>query len=531
MSNAQLLPSSGLLNDHRIRPGLIVCLGAWAVLTYMAGVTNAWTATPDSSLYMGLGRSLAEGQGYVFNGEVCTDVGPGLPLILAGLQRLFGDVFWPANLLMALFALAAAVAIYKALIQMTDKATATTVAVITVLSYSFFEWGHRILTDMPFLTMMWWAIAVVLRERSPLWRVLTGTVALSCVAIIIRVPGVLAIGAVSLGLVLGAVPGRPLGGRILRGCALLIPAALASGAFFLWTASVTNHKALYARIATRHEALDLGRVADDVSQGLCLLPKAVGKSLLGDDETFYVFAGGVLILLIALGAVVLWRRGRRLAGTAMVVFLPAMVLVGGGVRAIQERYLLPVMPLMAWCTIEGVCACASFVASRYGRNPARWAVAAATGLAVLVIAINQPLTVREAFYWSYLAHTGQQNRVPNYVKYADLVAAAKPVIERTPPDAVIALSGEEWRFLHYITRRRVVRLVSQPWQKRSFTPEQAREAEMTTPAMVLYDVGHATEKQKDQLLRDLSGRYKLELATRYYRVFGPEAAPGTGDNR
>ena len=52
---------------------------AWSliVVVYLIGVCPAWWPTSDSALYLSLSRSLAEGRGFVYNGQTHTLVTPG----------------------------------------------------------------------------------------------------------------------------------------------------------------------------------------------------------------------------------------------------------------------------------------------------------------------------------------------------------------------------------------------------------------------------------------------------------------------
>ena len=78
-------------------------VGAIVAAVYLAGVPVQWWPTPDSALYLGLGRSLAEGDGYRFDGEPCTTVTPGLPWILAGIRTVFGGGYVAPTVFIVLF--------------------------------------------------------------------------------------------------------------------------------------------------------------------------------------------------------------------------------------------------------------------------------------------------------------------------------------------------------------------------------------------------------------------------------------------
>ncbi len=85
------------------RRGLVLAI--IIVLQFFLIVNDSWKATPDSALYLELGESLADGRGYVFNGEPHTYVPPGFPAIVAVGARLFGESFLTYRMLMALMGL------------------------------------------------------------------------------------------------------------------------------------------------------------------------------------------------------------------------------------------------------------------------------------------------------------------------------------------------------------------------------------------------------------------------------------------
>jgi hypothetical protein len=53
-----------------------------------SAIRSVWAIDPDASLYVGLGRSLAAGDGYALDGVPHTKYPPGLPLLLAGVTRV-----------------------------------------------------------------------------------------------------------------------------------------------------------------------------------------------------------------------------------------------------------------------------------------------------------------------------------------------------------------------------------------------------------------------------------------------------------
>ena len=57
------------------------------VVWFALAVSPSWLPTPDSALYLMLGRSLAQGHGYALDGQPHAYVPPGYPLFLAALLR------------------------------------------------------------------------------------------------------------------------------------------------------------------------------------------------------------------------------------------------------------------------------------------------------------------------------------------------------------------------------------------------------------------------------------------------------------
>ena len=120
---------------------------------YLAGVPARWWPTPDSAMYLGLGRSLAEGEGYRFNGEPCTVVTPGLPWILAGIRTVFGDGCAAPTVFIVLCALGALVLIYRWVDKLEGRHVALAVVLATALTDGLYHNAHRILTDVPSVTI------------------------------------------------------------------------------------------------------------------------------------------------------------------------------------------------------------------------------------------------------------------------------------------------------------------------------------------------------------------------------------------
>ncbi len=107
------MPGLGqLVGRVRRRSRFVGAALAGVALLYLAAVNARWSPSPDSALYLGLGRNLAQGRGYTFLGRSQTRTEPMVPLLGAASYRLFGDSFLPLNLLYSGVGLAAAGMVY-----------------------------------------------------------------------------------------------------------------------------------------------------------------------------------------------------------------------------------------------------------------------------------------------------------------------------------------------------------------------------------------------------------------------------------
>jgi hypothetical protein len=180
---------------------LLACLIAGA---YLACVHGQWWPTSDSALYVGLGRSLLDGNGYQFNGEFCNEVTPGLPWLYAICQALGGEhSFWLCHLAVTAAALAALWLIYAVLSRLTDRTLALAVALSTAGSKIFFHHANQFLTDVPFMVFYWGIIYASVRYlQAPRWRYLVIAGVLVALGMVVRVPGLTVVGPLALGVLL-----------------------------------------------------------------------------------------------------------------------------------------------------------------------------------------------------------------------------------------------------------------------------------------------------------------------------------------
>lgn len=126
-------------------------LGLTLVL-YVAGFNAQWRLEPDSALYLSIGRNLAEGAGYTFHGKDHRLAYPGVPLLFAGLFKLFGTgSLLPHLISMWLMGLATLALVYRLFLLHAGRPTAVLMTFGVAISRVFYRYTFELLTDLPFL--------------------------------------------------------------------------------------------------------------------------------------------------------------------------------------------------------------------------------------------------------------------------------------------------------------------------------------------------------------------------------------------
>lgn len=428
------------------------CIGA----IYFGGVTGRWWPTPDSALYLGLARSLASGEGYRFNGQVCNSVTPGLPMILAGLRRAFGQGCWAPNLFMAVCGVGALALIYWGINRLSDRLTALMVTLCCAFSYTFFFNCHRILTDAPGTVLFWATFCVCLRaSRGRLWW-LPAVAVLTAATVTVRAPAVLMLAPLAIGLLVQR-PEKGRRGRHLLLAGVLLGTMLAVLALlYMLARHGAGDMPLYVRLVSRLRPLSPWTIGQRVGRGILELPHAMVEMFTSQD-TFVVVAAPALVCMV-IGGVSLWRRGQRVPFIVVALYVCGLSAVGAA-RGVRPRYLLPAQPLFAYLTIQGlVCTVAALRRWRGKQpSPSLYRKTAMAFTAVVVIA-NGPRLLRNAVYYSYLSYTPRYYQVIRSGRYAELVELSEIIRRDFPRTARVGLVGKQAGMLHYLADRRIVSL-------------------------------------------------------------------------
>jgi len=125
----------------------------WGILIgiYALAFTGQWRVGRDSALYRGLAHALASGRGYTFGEFGSRQVYPGLPVLLAGLEKVFSLAAWPGILVMHAMALGCLIFTYKLVRLRYPEWLAILVTFVVGINGWFIELTNELLTDIPFL--------------------------------------------------------------------------------------------------------------------------------------------------------------------------------------------------------------------------------------------------------------------------------------------------------------------------------------------------------------------------------------------
>lgn len=129
----------------------------WVVLgivgLYICAFNVNWRLEPDSALYLSIGRNLVEGQGYTYHGKDHRMAYPGVPLLFAGMFKIFGigGNLLPHIVLMWLMGLATLGLTYRLFLLHSNRPTALLITVGVAISRVYYRYTFELLSDLPFL--------------------------------------------------------------------------------------------------------------------------------------------------------------------------------------------------------------------------------------------------------------------------------------------------------------------------------------------------------------------------------------------
>lgn len=448
-------------------------LFAGLAVLYLAGFTGTWRLGEDSSLYLVLARSLAEGEGFRFGGQWHRFGFPGLPWLMAPLYRLFGEAApAAATWLMLLITGLTLAGVYRLFRLHAGAGVAVAMVLALGVCENFYRYGFQVRNDMPYLL----GIVAVLAGYEGLrrgreqggrpavdWAMVAGGMAvLTCMRPVMLVFHAALLAAAAWGVAWG--PKRAMH-------AVLVAMSVAAVLLFFQLdprrqaeptpagppAAVASHNAqAEATLEAEAEAQaasekpeHVPRYESSLRSKLVHWPHTLERGLehwakltwggvlceavLGIELGHGVLNAPFAAVLLFAGLLLAWKRpvwGLFVAATLgqMLLFPPL------------ERYLLPVIPLLLFAGWQAL----TWASRRLPDDRSKWLV---TGVLILALGPNLGLCV---------AFIAEQRAADTYAaqdggRFARVPHIAQAVEANVPLDAV--LISEEVRILTLLTHR------------------------------------------------------------------------------
>ena len=143
-----------------------ICATAAVTLCYGFVAVSLWTESEwrpewDSAIYLLTARSIANGNGYAYQGEPFFLRPPGFPFLLAWLNGPDGFDFAVLNRFITVSAAASLAAIAFALVPMLGRGWALVAAVLSTTTPIFVSNLNWVLSDIPFLALFFFALSLL----------------------------------------------------------------------------------------------------------------------------------------------------------------------------------------------------------------------------------------------------------------------------------------------------------------------------------------------------------------------------------
>jgi len=428
---------------------------------YLALVPRVWFVTPDATVYVGLARSLTRGEGYTFNLAPYGKYPPVFPVMLALVYATLGQNTWAMQLLVALCGVGALVATYALVRPRAGRWPALAVVLLTATCTWFC--GHSLLyllSGIPYaffsLAALWLAGRELQSARFSVLRWLV-VAALATVAIYTHLSGVALVPALALGILVGPAPQRT---RRERWLAAGVVAGIGSLAAGYWVVRGWGlpHASSYGELVTA-PMQDVGRIVEKTAQRLT--EWTATPLSMKCRRVSWPFGLVCLGLFLVPGLVKAIRQSRDLTALYVCAYAAVMAVVGG--RGGQERYVVPVLPLLFYFGYSSATILGEWVASALGKlgrggrdagSAHLWPrlVVLLLGLSVLGYAGSRWAKSRNAaggFTAEGRAEAGSKLKV-----WQDVGRWAEVHVPR--PATIATLSTGSWCYVHFFTERRVV---------------------------------------------------------------------------
>jgi hypothetical protein len=334
------------------------------LLVYLAGFTGVWRPEPDAALYLNLGRNLAEGKGYTYHDQPHRLAYPGWPWVLSAVFRAMPEhAVFVAHAIVFVMGLAGLALMYRLMSLHTARPTAVLMTVALATSRTYYRYCFDVRSEMQFMLGVMAVLAgyegIVRRGEARTsdasdtaaqpkpwldWSLLLGGLVLGIVTRPTMWP---VLAAVAMAIVWDVFRKR-LSRRFLLAVLLPPVAAVLFLAMNPRQASAPSGLGDYEDFLL--ETMTLDKLGANLTR---IVDPMASEALFGADFGETVRVGfvslNVLGSLAALAAAFAAFRYRVLWGLIVVLTLIMMA-----VSVVQDRYFLPLLPMMVYGWWRGI---------------------------------------------------------------------------------------------------------------------------------------------------------------------------------
>ncbi len=450
---------------RRVRTLAVVGVFLLIAAAYIGSIAGVWMLHSDSACYLGLGRSLARGEGYTFNHAPFGKYPPVFPFMLSLVFRTVGEDVRGFQVVTALCGIVALLGAFALVRPRAGVGAALGVAVLAASSTWFWSYSSvYTLSTIPYtmfaMVSLWLAERQIRSARfAPVpWLVVTVCLLL---AIFTRLVGAALVMAVAGGLVFAKGQRWPARQRWAVAAAVSVLCAAALGWWVQrgWRAGMGSS---YKNLMT-HEPMDM---LENPFPKLRLRAQAWAAAPLGIEPELVSWpVGAALVAVFILPGVVSGFRRTRSAAEFFVATHFLVTFIHGGMGG-KERYVIPVVPLIFYFAYQTLKLYGAGIRRLVG--PRRVAAMAPGGwlawlqragmtlafLAVLLPALYQRKRARGGAH--AFAAGWRRKKAKSFRHWRSF---ARLIDEEGPPDATIYPGpGGTWAIVHYVSGHRVAKL-------------------------------------------------------------------------
>jgi hypothetical protein len=458
----QPAPGVRRLSDRQWRI-LVGAVFVVLVVTYVGSVPGLLFVKPDTMVYLGLARSIAEGEGYTYNFQPYGKYPPVYPLLLAGARAVSSEALQVRMMqtLQALLGVGALAAAYLLVRARAGLRVALAVVVLSGASTWFWSNSSVILLSEPAyalfsLLALWAAERAIRTERFSVRRwLLTGV--LAAVAIYTHMIGVVLLPALVLGVAFARTRRRSprqraLAGVLVAGLGLVLTVAWwVRGRDLPEMATYSGHVAEYA-----------GEMDEGWDKMKMRLEEYTAAPLsLSHNQVAGTAAVLCFLLLVIPGLVEGFRRYRSCAEFYLCGHFVVSALMGGGTG--RERYVVPVIPLLFYYGALSLRTITGWVATELeqrrrlrghdGVMPSRWPHRVVVIAFVGIVGYGLTYRVKAKRGGKPFSPEARAEATNELEAWRQVGRWAEELI---PRDANVCVgSGGSWNIAHYFLRRHV----------------------------------------------------------------------------